>query len=68
MRELAGRPREHADLLATALVGMARVAATSRYRSQEVNFEDTVDLVTQLAWRGVAGLVRDRETPEPVEP
>ncbi len=61
LRELAGLPLEHAELLSTALVGMARVAATSRYRTQDVGVEDAVDLVTQLAWRGVAGLVRDRE-------
>lgn len=61
LRELAGLPLEHAALLSTALVGMARVAATSRYRTREVGVDDAVDLVTQLAWRGVAGLVRDRE-------
>lgn len=61
LRELAGLPLEHAELLSTALVGMARVAATSRYRTREVGVDDAVDLVTQLAWRGVAGLVRDRE-------
>lgn len=61
LRELAGLPPQHAELLSTALVGMARVAATSRYRTQDVGVEETVDLVTQLAWRGVAGLVRDRE-------
>ena len=59
LRELAGLAPEQAELLSTALVGMARVAATSRYRSQEVSVEDAVELVTQLAWRGVAGLVRD---------
>ncbi len=63
LRELAGLPPEHAELLSTALVGMARVAATSRYRSRRVAVDETVELVTQLAWRGVAGLVRDR--PEP---
>ncbi len=61
LRELAGLPAEHAELLSTALIGMARVAATSRYRTQDVGVQDTVDLVTQLAWRGVAGFVRDRE-------
>ncbi len=65
LRELAGLPPEQAELLSSALVGMARVAATTRYRSREVGVEDTVELVTQLAWRGVAGLVRDRESPEP---
>lgn len=59
LRELAGLPPEHAELLTTALVGMAQVAATARYRSGLVPVDDTVDLVTRLAWRGVAGLVRD---------
>ncbi len=63
LRELAGLPTAHAELLAVALVGLARVAATSRYRSQDVTIDDTVDLITQLAWRGVAGFVKDR--PEP---
>jgi AcrR family transcriptional regulator len=63
LRELAGLPTEEAELLSTALVGMARVAATSRYRSQEVSVDDAVELVTQLAWRGVSGLVRDAAVP-----
>jgi AcrR family transcriptional regulator len=60
LRELTGLPPEHARLLSTALVGMARVAATARYRSQEMDVDDTVEIVARLAWRGVAGLVRDR--------
>ena len=63
LRELAGLPPAHAELLAVALVGLARVAATSRYRSRDVTIEDTVDLITQLAWRGVAGFVKDRPDP-----
>jgi AcrR family transcriptional regulator len=58
LREVAGLPTAHADLLSTALVGMAQVAATARYRSQDVPVDDAVDLVTALAWKGVAGLVR----------
>jgi AcrR family transcriptional regulator len=58
LRELAGLPPAQAELLAAALVGLARVAATSRYRSREVSIDDTVDLITQLAWRGVAGFVK----------
>ncbi|WP_307793897.1 TetR/AcrR family transcriptional regulator [Actinotalea soli] len=57
---LAGLPAAHAELLSAALVGMTRVAATSRYRSGDVPVEDAVELVTSLAWRGVAGLVRER--------
>lgn len=60
LREMAGLPPEHAELLSAALVGMVRVAATSRYRSGEVGVDDAVELVTQLAWRGVAGLVAGR--------
>ena len=60
LRELAGLPPAQAELLSTALVGLVRVAATSRYRSQEVSIEDTVELITQLAWRGVAGFVKER--------
>ena len=41
-------------------MGLARVAATSRYRSRDVSIDDTVDLITQLAWRGVSGFVKDR--------
>jgi AcrR family transcriptional regulator len=68
LTEVAGLPPAHADLLSTALVGMAQVAATSRYRTQEVSVEDTVELVAALAWRGVAGLVRERDEQEPDRP
>lgn len=67
LRELAGLPPAHAELLAAALVGLARVAATSRYRSRDVSIDDTVDLITQLAWRGVAGFVKDGAS-APVRP
>ncbi|KGM09099.1 TetR/AcrR family transcriptional regulator [Cellulomonas bogoriensis] len=60
LRELAGLPVEHAELLSTALVGMARTAATHRYRTRSVSTDAAVESVTQLAWRGVAGLVRER--------
>ena len=68
LHELAGLPAAHASLLSTALVGMAQVAAASRYRSArdgepEVDIEETIDLITHVAWRGVAGLVKER--PEP---
>lgn len=60
LRELAGLPPAHAALLSAGLVGLARVAATGRYRSQEVSVEETVELVTRLAWAGVAGFVNGR--------
>jgi len=63
LKELGGLPPEHAELLAAALVGMARIAATSRYRSRVVSIDDAVDLITQLAWRGVAGFVQDKPDP-----
>ena len=63
LRELAGLTPVHAKLLSTALVGMARVAATARYRSGEVPVEDAVELVTNLAWRGVAGFFTEPAPP-----
>lgn len=57
LREVAGLEPEHARLLSTALVGMARVAATARYRSGDVPVDDAVELITAFAWRGVAGFV-----------
>lgn len=59
LQELAGLPTEHAELLSTALVGMARVAAATRYRTGTVSVDDAVELLTALAWRGVAGLARE---------
>lgn len=63
LHELAGLAPEHARLLSTTLVGMARVAATARYRSGEVPVEEAVDLITGLAWQGVAGFVATPEAP-----
>lgn len=57
LRELAGMPAEHAQLVSTALVGMARVAATARYRTGAVPVDDAIELITTLAWRGVGGFV-----------
>lgn len=68
LHELAGLPPAQAELLSDALVGMARVAATSRFRSAQlgsaqVDVAETIDLITQVAWRGVAGLVKERPDP-----
>lgn len=68
LHELAGLRAPQAELLSTALVGMARTAATARYRTGSVGVEETVELVTQLAWRGVAGLVKDRTEEPAAEP
>jgi AcrR family transcriptional regulator len=59
--DLTDLTQAEAELLSTTLIGMARVAAMSRYRSPEVGVDEAVELVTQLAWRGVAGLVRERQ-------
>lgn len=68
LHELAGLPPAQAELLSATLVGMARVAATARYRSAlsgaaQVDAAEAIDLITQVAWRGVASLVKER--PEP---
>lgn len=58
-----GLPEEHDELVATALVGMAQVAATARHRGDgpyaSIGVDEAADLVARVAWRGVAGLVRD---------
>lgn len=60
LHEIAGLPAEEAELLSTALVGMAQVAAVQRHRSPQVDVDDAVHLVSRLAWLGVSGLVRER--------
>nr|WP_297425450.1 TetR/AcrR family transcriptional regulator [uncultured Actinotalea sp.] len=60
LQGVAGLDDAEARLAAAALVGMAQVAATNRYRTGDVAVERAVELVTDLSWRGVAGLVRDR--------
>ena len=57
LRELAGLGDAEAALVGSSLVGMARVAATQRYRAGDVTVAAAVDLLTRLAWRGVAGLI-----------
>lgn len=58
-----GLPEEHSEFVATALVGMAQVAATARHRGDgpyaSLGVDEAADLVARVAWRGVAGLVRD---------
>lgn len=56
---LAGLPAADAELLAATLVGMAQVASAFQYRAHGMSTDQAVDLLTQLAWRGVAGLVKD---------
>lgn len=62
LEELTPLEHDQAALLAEVLVGMARATATSRHRSHAVPAAEAVDLVSALAWRGVAGLVRPRGT------
>ena len=61
LQGVAGLPDAEARLAGAALVGMAQVAATTRYRTGDVEVDAAVELVTDLSWRGVAGLVLDRE-------
>ncbi|WP_136519298.1 TetR/AcrR family transcriptional regulator [Cellulomonas telluris] len=57
--DVTGRERADADVLAAALVATAQGAATYWLRHRpEDGTERVVDLVSDLAWRGVAGLVR----------
>jgi AcrR family transcriptional regulator len=57
--DVTGLPPESASMLATALSSMAQSAATHRFRaSGGPTPAITTDLVTQLAWAGVAGLLR----------
>lgn len=62
LQGVAGLPDAEARLAGAALVGMAQVAATTRYRTGEVGVDATVELITDLSWRGVAGLVRGAGT------
>ncbi len=53
-------PREQVHLLASGLVAMAQTAATAFQRDPDrADLDETVALVARLAWRGVAGLVRE---------
>jgi AcrR family transcriptional regulator len=57
--EFTGLPPAQTTLLAATLVGMARTAATTRFRTEGgLDVEEAVDLVASLAWQGVAGLIR----------
>lgn len=57
--DVTGLPEDETALLAASLIAMAQGAATHRLRRQdESGPERTVELVAQLAWAGVAGLIR----------
>ena len=57
--EVTGLPARSANMLAASLTAMAQAAATHRFRSPGgPDAAQTAELVAQLAWRGVAGLLR----------
>jgi AcrR family transcriptional regulator len=57
--QVTGLDPEASSTLAVALIAMAQGAATHRFRSAAgVDAEGTADLVAELAWGGVAGLIR----------
>ena len=62
LERFTGLPHEHNELVATALVGMAQVAASARARGDgsyaDMPVEEAADLVARVAWGGVVGLVR----------
>ena len=58
----AGKPLELAELLARAVMGMAEAAATWWIdRKQEISKAELVNDLSDLAWRGLAGLPRLKE-------
>lgn len=60
--EEAGLPVDESELLARGLMGMAEAAATWWIdRKQDISKEPLVKDLTDLAWRGLAGLPRRKE-------
>jgi AcrR family transcriptional regulator len=58
----AGKPLELAELLARGVMGMAEAAATWWIdRKQEISKAELVNDLSELAWRGLAGLPRLKE-------
>lgn len=57
--QVTGLGPDQSATLAVSLIAMAQSAATHRFRtSGDVDAERTADLVAELAWGGVAGLIR----------
>jgi len=55
LRTVAALTDAQAELLATALLGMAQITARTRLRDPRgVSSEEAIDLLTQLAWRGLS--------------
>ena len=73
LQDVSGLPAAQTELLVTGLTAMARSAATHHFRSVEpLDLEAAADLVGQLAWGGIAVLVRgnrpDDGTPRHLRP
>ncbi|MDQ2624275.1 MAG: TetR/AcrR family transcriptional regulator [Actinomycetota bacterium] len=62
LEHYTGLPHEHNELVATALVGMAQVAASARHRGDgayaTMPVDEAAELVARVAWGGVTGLIR----------
>jgi len=55
LRTVAALTDAQAELLATALLGMAQITARTRLRDPRgVSSDEAIDLLTQLAWRGLS--------------
>ncbi|WP_146842268.1 TetR/AcrR family transcriptional regulator [Cellulomonas composti] len=60
LEPVTGLPAAECLVIAVSLISLAQGAATYRFRQgPELDAEQTAELVTRLAWAGVAGLVRD---------
>ncbi|NLF06117.1 MAG: TetR/AcrR family transcriptional regulator [Actinomycetales bacterium] len=62
LEHYTGLPHEHNELVATALVGMAQIAASARHRGDgpyaTMPVDEAAELVARVAWGGIKGLVR----------
>ncbi|MEH3032904.1 MAG: TetR/AcrR family transcriptional regulator [Aeromicrobium erythreum] len=62
--EDTGLPRESSHLLALSLVGMGHVAARNWLTNEsDLDKDDAVRLVANLAWRGIGGFPKDDINP-----
>jgi len=63
--DITGLPSDSAMMLAAALAAMAQAAATHRIRTKSGPDPDAAaELVAQLAWNGIEGLLRTNVGPE----
>jgi len=56
-----GMPREESELLARGLMGMSEAAASWWVERRSIDKGELVRDLTELAWRGLAGLPRKQE-------